>query len=170
VESQAQRQLIKLASQDPGSVMEGFGQALLDQTQGWRLQIQVFRDLVSRIPTHSILAWVREHGVDAARAIARHLPRPSLDPEGQPVVPEVLDTIFREYDDDRVLNNFTAGVHSGESWRGDRSEQLRREAENARRFLKHPNRRIREWARSEIDQRTRMAEWEEREHAELVLP
>jgi hypothetical protein len=170
VESQAQEQLIKLASQDPNSVMEGFGQALLDPTQGWRLQIHVLHDLTARIPPHSILAWVRKHGINAARAIARHLPRPFLDAEDRPVVPEVLDVILREYDDDRVLSNFAAGAHSGESWWGDGSEQFRREAGDARRFLKHPNRRIRQWARHEIDQRTRLAEWEEREHAEQALP
>ena len=170
LEGQAQKQLIKLASQDPDSAMEGFGQALLDPNQGWRLQVHVLRDLVARIPAQSILDWVRKHGVDAACAIARHLPRPSLDDEGHPVVPEVLDVILREFDDDRVLNNFSAGVHSGEFWWGDRSEQLRREAEDARRFLKHPNHRIRQWARLEIDQRTQMAEREELEHSERALP
>jgi hypothetical protein len=77
---------------------------------------------------------------------------------------------FLKYDDDEVLNNFSAGVHSGEFWWGDRSEQFRREAEDARQFLKHPNRRIRQWARLEIDQRTHMAEWLERELAERALP
>src|SRR5262245_18500418 len=105
--------------------MEGIGQALLDPNQGWRLQIHVLRDLVARIPAGLVLAWVRAHGVDAARAIARHLTCPSLDAQGQPVVPDVLDMILREYDDDRVLDNFAAGAHSGETWWGDRSDQLR---------------------------------------------
>ncbi len=170
LERGAQQQLINLAVRAPDSVMEGLGQALLDPSQGWRLQIHVLRDLVVSMPTDSILDWVRKHGVDAARAIARHLPRPYLDDEGHPIVPEVLDVILRDFDDDRVLNNFAAGAHSGGSWWGDRSEQLRREAEDARRFLNHPNRRIREWARHEIDQRTHMAEREELEHAEEALP
>jgi hypothetical protein len=170
VERQAQKQLIELASQDPDSVMEACGQALLDPTRGWRLQMLVLRDLVGRIPARAVFAWVRKHGVDAARAIGRHLPPPFLDAEGRPVVPEILDVILQEYDDDRVLSNFVAGAHSGESWRGDGSEQLRSEAEDARQFLRHPNRRIRQWARHEIDQRTHLAEWEEREHAEQVLP
>jgi hypothetical protein len=37
-------------------------------------------------------------------------------------------------------------------------------------FLKHANRLIRQWASQEIDERTRMAEWEEREHAEAAMP
>lgn len=168
-EIQTQQQLTELATENPDAVMEGLGSALLYHPDRWRLQIRVLRDLVARIPTQSILAWVRKHGVDGARGIARHLPRPFLDDEGHQVVPEALDVILRDYDDDEVLNNFTAGAYSGAFWCGDRSEQLRREAEDARRFLKHPNRRIREWARIEIDERTRMAEWEERVHAEQAL-
>jgi hypothetical protein len=168
-ENLAQQKLAEFATENPEAVMEGFGSALLDNPHRWRLQIRVFRDLVARISTQVLLAWVRKHGVDAARAIARHLPRPYLDGQGLPIVPEVLDLILREYDDDEVLNNFAAGVHSGESWWGDRSEQFRREAEDARPFLKHPNRRIREWARLEIDERTSMAESLEREHAERTL-
>ena len=168
-EIQAQQQLAELATEDPDAVMEGFGSALLYHPLRWRLQVRVFRDLVARISTESILAWVRKHGVDGARAIARHLPRPFLDDEGRQVVPEALDVILRDYDDDEVLNNFTAGTHSGVFWCGDRSEQLRRKAEDARRFLKHSNRLIRKWARQEIDDRTRMAEWQEREHAEQAL-
>jgi hypothetical protein len=167
---QAQEQLIKLASIDPDVVMEGFGQALLDPIHGWRLQIPVLRDLAARLSSRSVVTWAQKHGIKAARAIARHLPRPHIDEEGHAVVPEVLDVILRDYDDDQVFNNFIAGVHSGESWWGDASEQFRREAEEATRFLRHRNHRIREWARREIDSRTQMAECEEREHAERVLP
>jgi hypothetical protein len=168
-ESQGQQQLSKLASQDPDAVMKGFGHALLDPIQGWRLQVRVLRDLLASIPTQSIMVWVRQHGIEAARAIARHLPRPYLDNEGHPIVPEVLDVILREYDDDQVFMNFSAGGQSGVSWSGDESEQFRRETEEVKRFLKHANRRVREWARHEIENRTRIAEWQEREHAEHAL-
>ena len=39
----------------------------------------------------------------------RHLPGPYLDEEGYPIVPEVLDVILREYDDNQVFMNFSAG-------------------------------------------------------------
>ena len=169
LESQGQKQLSKLASQNPDAVMKGFGQALLDPTRGWRLQVHVRRDLLASIPAQCIISWVREHGLKAARVIAWHLPRPYIDEEGHPIVPDVLDVILREYDDDQVLANFSAGVHSGEFWYGDAANQLRRDARVARRFLKHPNRRIRKWAKQEIDDRTRMADWQEREHAEQAL-
>ena len=167
---EARKRLIEMIPRNAELVMEGFGRALLDPVHGWRLQIHVLRDLVSRIPSHVVLAWVKRHGVDGARAIARHLPIPSLDDDGHAVVPEVLDAILRDYGDEQVLNNFSAGVHSGESWWGDGPTRIRREIENARQLLHHPNRWIRRWARQEIDERTRIAEREEREHAEAALP
>ena len=93
-----------------------------------------------------------------------------MNDDGHAIVPEVLDAIFRDYGDEQVLGNFAAGVHSGEFWWGDGSARIRQEVENAKLFLQHPNRWIRRWARQEIDERTRMAEWEEREHAEAALP
>lgn len=170
VASQAQKQLLKLASLDPDAVMQSLGRALLDPSNGWRLQIQVLRDLVTHLSCQSVMNWVREHGIRGARAIARHLPRPYLDESGRPLVPEVLNSILREYDDDQVLGNFAAGAHSHEFWYGDGSEQFRRDADIAKQFLRHSNYRIREWAKHEIASRSRMAELEEREHAERVLP
>src|SRR5262249_30139319 len=110
---------------------------------------------VSGIPSHIILAWVTRRGVDGARVVARHLPTPYLDDGGRAVVPEVLDAILREFDDDHVVGNFAAGMHSGEVWYGDALERCHRDIEVAKRFLKHPNRRIREWAGKEIDERMR---------------
>jgi hypothetical protein len=167
---QAQENLGKLAPDHPDAVMAGLGKALLGGDRSWRLQVVVLQDLVEKLPPRTVVEWVRSHGVEAARAIARHLPRPFLNNEGEPVVPELLDTILREFDDDQVFDNFLAGAHSGEMWYGDGSEQFRRDAEQARQFLHHPNHRIRKWARHEIDSRLGMAEWEQRRHAERFLP
>ena len=43
-------------------------------------------------------------------------------------------------------------------------------AEIAKKFLNHPNRRIREWANLEISYRLQLAEREDREHEERFLP
>jgi hypothetical protein len=166
----AERELSRLALTHPESVMEGFGSALLDAQRGWVLQVAVCRDLVGQLPVGTVLKWVRAHGIEAAAAIARHLPRPGLDEAGNPVVPQVLDAILREYDDDRVFVNFLGGAHSGEAWWGNGGDQFRRTADEAKRFLTHPNRRIREWASQEIDFRLDMAEQEDQEHEERFLP
>lgn len=143
---------------------------MLDSERGWRLQEDACRDLIARLPSDVVLSWVRRHGLPAARAIARHLPAPRIDDAGKPVVPEVLDTVLREYDDEQVFESFTAGMHSGEIWGENRGDSLRREAEAAKRFLSHPNPRIRQWAQQEIPSRLRWAEYEDREHEERFLP
>jgi hypothetical protein len=167
---EAQGNLGKLASDHPGAVMASLGRALLDEKKGWRLQVGVLRDLVETIPPRTVTDWVRAQGISAARAVARHLPRPYFTAQGEPVVPELLDTLLREFDDDRVFSNFLSGVHSGEMWYGDSSQRFRQEAEQARKFLNYPNHRIREWARSEINDRNSMAEWEQRTYEERLLP
>jgi hypothetical protein len=117
-----------------------------------------------------VLDWVRHHGIQGARAIARHLPAPYVDEAGTPTVPPLLEAIFRDYDDDQLFANFVAGAQSRDAWWGDASEEFRRYADDARRFLNHANPRIREWAKYEIADCQRMAEWEEQRHAERFLP
>lgn len=167
---EAEERLTKLAALHADLVMESFGDALLDLNNGWRLQIGTFRELINSLPPECVLSWLRRHGIDAARAIARHLPPPYLDDSGNPVVPELLDRFLQEYDDEDAFHNFLAGSHSGESWWGDVTEQFRREADDAKKFLNHPNNRIRRWAKCEIADRQRMAEWEQQRHAERFLP
>jgi hypothetical protein len=167
---EAERELIELAKDHPKSVLEAFGLALLNPKRGWVLQVDVYRELVGQIPQEIVLAWVRKHGVEGAKAIARHLPAPYLDVASNPIVPEILDTILREYDDDEVFASFLGGTHSGETWNGNGADQFRQTAEDAKKFLNDSNRRIREWAKSEIAYRLQMAEWEDREHEERFLP
>lgn len=162
--------LIEMAPKHPEAVMESFANALLDPENGWRLQVRVHREVVRQIPTSLVMQCLDKHGIEAARAIARHLPPPYVDDDGRPVVPEVLEAILRKYDDDQLFRNFLAGTHSGEVWRGNAAERLRREAEDAQVFLRHANPRIREWAKREIADRLGWAEWEDREHAERFLP
>jgi hypothetical protein len=167
---EAKRALTELGKAHPESAMRGFGAALLDPNRGWVLQIGVCRDLIGQLPPAVVISWVREHGLHAAEAIARHLPPPYLDRNGDPVVPSLLDSILRDYDDDRVFVNFLGGAHSGEVWWRNGGAQFRDTADRAKKFLGYPNRRIREWAQNEIDYRLKLAEFEDREHEERFLP
>lgn len=170
LEQYAAEKLQAAAGLAPTSVMAHFGAALLDPTEGWRFQVGVFREVVASIPEEIVMEWVRSHGMLGARAIARHLPPPYVDDNGQPIVPTLLEMVFREFEDDTVLSAFSAGVHSGESWWGNAAQRFRQEAEEARNFLSHPNAMIREWAKQETLYRTAMAEREELEHQERFLP
>jgi hypothetical protein len=166
----AEHELTQLVKTNPESVMAGLGWALLDPERGWRLQVHRSRDLVAGIPARVVIAWVRRHGLEAARLIARHLPLPHLDAAGNPLVPQHLETILRQFDDDEVFANFVNGSRSGEAWWGNGADQFRQAAETARKFLTHPNHRIREWAKDEINYRRWLAEREEQEHEERLLP
>ena len=166
----AEKELTRLAKSAPTSVMAAIGSALLDVDRGWVLQVGLLRDLVAELPTETVLAWVRAHGIDGARAIARHLPLPHLDDDGNPVVPPLLDSMLQEYDDEKVFVNFLAGAHSGEAWWGNGGAKFRADAQVAKQFLRYPNRRIQEWATEEMNYRLRMAELEDRDHEESVLP
>jgi hypothetical protein len=166
----ADEKLTGLAPKLPDAVMDAFGQALLDPENNWRLQVGVHRDLVALLPTDTVIKWIRSHGIEAARALARHLPPPYVDANDNRMVPELLDAVLREFDDDEVFSNFLAGGHSDEVLSGNGSDQFRHEADAAKGFLSHPNHRIREWAKQEIADRLWMAEREEQEHAERFLP
>ncbi len=167
---EAEKSLEELIPTHGQEVLEGFGSVLLDPDQGWRLQIRVYRDLVRQLSSGSVLDWIRGRGLAAARAIARHLPAPYIDGEGNPIVPHLLDVVLREFDDEKVLLNFQCGMHSHEAWNGDDSARFRQEADEARMFLRHPNPRIREWATAEIADRMAFAEMEDRQSEEQFLP
>ena len=167
---EAEGELTTLAKTNPRSVMAGLGTALLDLERGWRLRVHECRELVDQLPPDVVIAWVHHHGLEAARAIARHLRPPYLAEAGVPIVPEVLNTILREYDDDQVFANFLAGSHSGEVWWGNGAERFRQAAETAKKFLTDKNPRIREWAQNEITHRLWLAKREDQEHEERLLP
>lgn len=155
----------------PDEVMDAFGEALMDPDKGYMIQIPIYGNLISQLPAESVIRWLQAQGVDGARRLARHLPPPRLDVLGNPVVPPVLEYVLREYeDDDEVFRAFVIGCHGTEVWVGDRSDKLRQEAAIARRFLSHPLRRVREWAKSESVSRERMADWEKQQFDEHWLP
>jgi hypothetical protein len=166
----AKRALTELAKTHPKAAMDGTGAALLDPERGWLLQITNLRDLVAALPADIVFSWVRKHGCNAAKAIARHLPLPHLDEHGNPVVPQILDSILGEYDEDDVFMSFCGGAHSGEGWWGNGADRFWSAAEVATKFLTHPNSRIREWAKHEIDYRSQVARWENQMDEERLLP
>ena len=86
------------------------------------------------------------------------------------IVPELLDMVFREYGTDSVVSSFIGGMHSGNSWWGNGSEEFRKKAKNTKQFLTHPNPTIRAWAKHEIESLNAMADREDMYHAEQFLP
>ena len=157
--------LLELAQKHPRAFMSSLGRAALKPELGWKFHVGNYKELMGVIPTDVITGWVKDNGVEAARALARSLPNPYLSPEGAHVVPELTAFVLGKYGhDDRVFDEFVAGVHSLQMYSGDIAAQRRREAEVARGFLDHPLPRVREWAALEIESSTKNAErWQQRE-------
>ena len=92
-------------------------------------------------------------GVLGAQAFARHLPAPFLDGEGKPQVPQLTEFVLTRFeDDDRTFSEFVAGVHSFQGYVGSYSAAREKEGLQAKAFLNHRLRRVREWALLEMRQ------------------
>jgi hypothetical protein len=168
---QVQSDLVGLAPRDPERVMRLFGEGLLDPALGWRLAAHRLRGLVNALPPEVGMRWLQGHGRPAAVALARHLPPPFIGPSGEPTVPALTAYVLDRFaEDERVFDEFCAGMHSGQTYVGDIAAQHEREAEVARRFLDHDLPRVRDWAHREIAQATQQASWWRARDEELAAP
>jgi len=162
--------LSAIAGSDPATAMEAVGKVMMDEKRGWRFFVGRY-DFIKQLPAQTVVDWIDNHGVEAARRIARQLPSPYLSPDGTPVVPPLTEYVLRKFGEDkRVFNEFVAGVHSFQFYMGDIAGEKRQEAEIARKFLNYPLRRIQEWAQIEImdaeSQATFWREWEAEQRIE----
>ncbi|HTU91967.1 MAG TPA: hypothetical protein VMF69_17930, partial [Gemmataceae bacterium] len=156
----AESYLVAAASREPNVIMERLGEIFLDASTGWRLMVLRLHTLIDALPAKVVKQWLDAHGRPAAVALARHLPVPYIDNANNPIVPELTGYVLQRFaDDDSVFQEFCLGVHSGKVYVDDIAAQHEREAEVARRFLDHPQQRIREWAQYEIDRATHDATW-----------
>lgn len=102
-------------------------------------------EIVPALPASDWLDWVGRHGVEAARVIAHHLPRPEIV-DGTPRVPELTAHVLEQYgDDSEVERRFASGAQM-RSHSGDIEGQYLAEAEVARAFIGHPISAIHTWA------------------------
>jgi hypothetical protein len=167
----AQTYLVSVAPREPNAIMERLGEAFLDIGTGWRLTVVSLRTLLDALPVKVVEQWLGAHGRPAAIALARHLPVPYIDKADKPIVPELTCYVLERFaDDDQVFQEFCYGVHSGKLYTGDIAAQHEHEAEVARRFLDHPQQRIREWAQYEIDRATHDAAWWRAHDEEMAIP
>jgi hypothetical protein len=162
---QASNLLSQWASTYPAQLMSELGAIMLDPALGLQFFISKF-PVFSVLPLNVVTDWLKVVGSEGAQKIARHLPQPRLDGDGQPVVPELTAWVLSHFeDDDRVFAEFCAGVHSFQMYHGNAAETHESEAEMARKFLGHPLRRIREWARMEHESARqnaqRQREWDD---------
>jgi hypothetical protein len=157
---EAERILIDLASSNPDDILNILGSALLAPGENVAPLVHTYTSVVRLVGDDRIIAWVQAHGLDGARAIARHLPQPFIDDTGSPVVPAMTAFVLREFEaDDRVYQTFYSGTHNLRFYVGNIARHHEAEAAVADRFLSHPLRRIREWAQDERESALHKAAW-----------
>jgi hypothetical protein len=156
----AENVLAKIAQANAQIVMDELGKVMLDPKLGVYFFVGSHRGIINALPIEVVKNWLSDAGVEGARRLARHLPVPFLDPDGQAVVPPLTEAVLADFqDDDRTFQEFCAGAGSYRSYVGEMAPQKGNEAAMARKFVDHPLRRIREWARGEIESATRQAKW-----------
>jgi hypothetical protein len=168
--SEAKDVLADLARLHPESVMREIGRRALDEEQGWQFFVADFKAIIRSLPVKVVQGWVKESGLPAARAIARHVPEPTIVGD-HPTVPDLTAWLLTEYpDDDRLFAEFCAGIHSFRTYWGDLAAHLEGEAKMAERFLNYPVQRIREWAEAESISARERARRERMRAEEFDLP
>jgi hypothetical protein len=165
-----QSYLTTAASNHPDLVMKYLGEGFLNPTTGWRLSTFRLSSVIAALPDGVVTPWLNDHGDAAARAIAQHLPAPHLDAGGNPVVPEVTAYVLEHFERDDVFEAFCGGLHNGQVYIGDIAAAHEREADVARRFLDHPQRRIQQWAETEIAYGSQVASWYRARDEEMTTP
>jgi hypothetical protein len=149
---EGEKLLGQLVQTYPEQAMEAIGRRMTDDATKNQFFIRKF-SFVSAIPFEVVTAWLARVGVTGARAFARHLQAPFLDDRGQPQVPQLTEFILTRFEDDeRTFSEFMAGVHSYQGYWGSYAAAREKEGLQAKAFLTHRMRRVREWVLLEMRQ------------------
>lgn len=149
-------------------VMATLGEAMLNN-KNYIFYLHVFRGLFESVEIDVVKRWVEANGIEAARALARHIESPSSKEKNESYIPPLTEWLLSTYEwDDRLFNEFIAGRHSFEviniSEAINNHKNLVSEMEP---YLQHKLRRVKQWAEYEIKQSEGMKKNEQiRRHRE----
>jgi len=161
IQFHAEKTLADLGKDLPGAVTNTVGRALLAHDGvGWHfLRLSA---LYRTLPIDAVKQWLDHAGVEGARALARHLPWPAIE-DGIPIVHALTEYVLGTFEDDEEVFTAFSRAFVIRSYSGDIAEEHEKEAERRRPFLNHALRRIREWAKNEVDMAKRSAKrWQQR--------
>ena len=143
----AMASIIQIARSYPAEFLDALGALLGDKQVRAYFYLENHKDLIGSIPSDALISWLPGVDREIVWAIARHLPDPYLGQNATPFVPEFTAFVLETFEsDDRVFNEFCAGMHNMDMYEGDIAGRHDAEATLAQKFLNHPLRRIREWA------------------------
>ncbi len=90
--------LTEAARSYPELVMQRFGDMVLSDED--RKLSAFAKGIFLELPVDVVSRWLEKHGVEGARRIARHLPAPFVDEEGEPVVPPNTAYVLKTFEKD----------------------------------------------------------------------
>jgi hypothetical protein len=154
-----------MAETDPKLLMDALGETLLNQKKNINF---AFRKVgLGVIPEAIVIEWLKSHGVEGARALARHVIAPYVGTNG-PELNSVTAYLMENFgEDEKVFSSFVSGIHGGGVRTGPISTWMQQEVDLAEQFANYPIPSIRKWARIEIEFGTKqVAEFREREEEE----
>jgi hypothetical protein len=148
--------IASVAKADPAYLMEQIGSAMLSKDRDLNFIIRKLP--IAILPDEIVIDWLKEHGVDGARILARHVPKPFVD-NGAPKLSPITEFLLTQYgEDDAVYASFVAGLHSGGVFAGPISDWMMRGVALAEHFVTSPIPAVRKWALGEVEYGTRQAE------------
>lgn len=150
--SSAEASLASIAKKSPEAAMSALGEQMKNEQRNYVFRVSVFRDIFTEIGLNVLRKWLEANGSTFAVFVARHLPSPTLDQNNCPMIPPETEWFLNEYSkDDDAFSEFLMGRHSGISRWGGPTSQLERAQAIYTAFKDHSLRRIREWAKYELD-------------------
>ena len=169
VAEEAKRVALDIARTCPQIMMEHLGARFLDLKNGWKLQVRGYSSVFGQISADVVMGWLDKHGVEGARIIMGSIPKPYIDTNGVPVVPDLALKILTRFGNDAEVQDGYVVERGVRSYSGDISGQKHAEAEVAAKFLNHPLEAIRKWAKLNKERAEHEAEFWQRDHAERFL-
>jgi len=137
-----------VAAVRPQRLMDGIGEVMLSKERSLNFLFRKF-PLVA-LPEDVVIQWLERHGLEGARLLARHVPRPFMGNHGPDLHPLTRFILERYGNDDNVFSAWFAGIHSGGAFAGSIADHVGQRASMAEPFLNFPIEAVRRWARAEI--------------------
>jgi len=162
--------LIEMTVLYSDAVMASLGAAILSDRATPFVYLGNYKDVIASIPVDVIERWLQVAGIEGARRLARHLPIPFIDADGNVVVPSLTASIVEQFgDDERVFNEFVAGMHFFAGYTDELRIQYARRLRVAHALLTHPLAPIRRWALVEEEYAHRLMEQLEEQEEERYI-
>jgi hypothetical protein len=137
-----------VGAERPHELMEGIGKLMLSEGHNWGFLFRKYP--IISLPEGVVTQWLEKHGLEGARALARHMPAPFVGSDGPDLNPITRFILEKYGDDETVFSSWVAGMYSGHGFTGSIADYTERRAAMAEPFLNFPIDAVQRWARGQI--------------------